>query len=94
MTYTPPPRKNRRKGYENNVKHTPEVQESNYRTSEMGFQTDEELPQLKPALQPTTDADEDIPSCRDEKEKLVGVRQVKCSLAADAQESTLLYLQV
>ena len=69
MTYTPPPRKNRRKGYENNVKHTPEVQESNYHTSEMGFQTDEELPQLKPALQPTTDADEDIPSCRDEKEK-------------------------
>ena len=25
MTYTPPPRKNRRKGYENNVKYTPEV---------------------------------------------------------------------
>ena len=68
MTYTPPPRKNRRKGYENNVKYTPEVQESNCRTSEMGFRTDEELPQLEPALQPKTDADEDIPSCRDKKE--------------------------
>ena len=27
MTYTPPPRKPRRKGYENNVKYSPEVQE-------------------------------------------------------------------
>ena len=34
----------------------------------MGFRTDEELPQLEPALQPTTDADEDIPSCRDKRE--------------------------
>ena len=67
-TYSPPPRKNRRKGYENNVKYTPEVQESNCRTREMGFQTDEELPQLEPALQLTMDADEDIPSCRDKKE--------------------------
>ena len=68
MTYTPPPRKNRGKEYENNVKYAPEVQESNCRTSEMGFQTEEELPQLEPALQPTTDADEDIPLCRDKKE--------------------------
>ena len=67
MTYTPPPRKNRRKGYENNVKYTPEVQESKCRTSEMGFRTEEELPRLEPALQPTMDADEDIPSCRDKK---------------------------
>ena len=67
MTYTPPPQKNRRKGYENNVEYT-EVQESNCRTSEMGFRTDEELPQLEPALQPMMDADEDIPSCRDKKE--------------------------
>ena len=37
MTYTPPPRNNRRKGYENNVKYTAEVQESNCRTSEMEF---------------------------------------------------------
>ena len=51
MTYTPPPRKNRRKGYENNVKYTPE-----------------ELPQPEPALQLTTDAEEDISSCRDKKE--------------------------
>ena len=36
MTCTPPPRNNRRKGYENNVKYTPEVQESNCRTSENG----------------------------------------------------------
>ena len=68
MTYTPPPRKNRRKGHENNVKYTPEVQESNCRTSEMGFRTEEELPQLDPALQARTDADEDIPSGRDKKE--------------------------
>ena len=33
-----------------------------------GFQTDEELPQSEPALQLTTDAEEDIPSCRDKKE--------------------------
>ena len=68
MTYTPPPRKNRRKGYENNVKYTQEVQDSICCTSEMGFQTDEELPQLEPALQPTTDAEEDITSWRDKKE--------------------------
>ena len=37
-------------------------------TSEMGFQTDEELPQSEPALQLTTDAEEDVPSCRDKKE--------------------------
>ena len=66
MTYTPPPRKNRRRKYEDNVKYAPEVQESNCRTSEMGFRTEEELPQLELALQPTTDAD--IPSCRDKKE--------------------------
>ena len=68
MTYTPPPRKNRRKGYENNLKYTPEVQDSICYTSEMGFRTDEELPQLEPALQPTTDAVEDIPSWRVNKE--------------------------
>ena len=68
MTYTPPPRKNRRKGYENNVKYTPEVPDSIVCTSEMGFRTDEDLPQLEPALQPTTDAEEDITSCRDKKE--------------------------
>ena len=37
-------------------------------TSEMGFRTDEELPQLEPALQLTTDAEEDIPSFRDKKQ--------------------------
>ena len=68
MTYTPPPRKNRRRRYEDNVKYALEVQESNCRTSEMGFQTEEESPQLDPALQPRTDADEDIPSCRDKKD--------------------------
>ena len=68
MTYTPPPRKNRRKGYENILKYTPEIQDSICRTSEMGFGMDEELPQLEPALQPTTYAEEDIPSCRDKKE--------------------------
>ena len=68
MTYTPPSRKNRRRRYEDNVKYALEVQSLNYRTSEMRFRTEEELPQLEPALQPTTDADEDIPSCRDKKE--------------------------
>ena len=34
----------------------------------MGFRTEEELPQMDPALQPRTDADEDIPSCRDKKD--------------------------
>ena len=68
MTYTPPPRKNRRRRYEDNVIYAPEVQESNCRTSEMGFQMEEESPQLEPALQPRTDADENIPSCRDKKD--------------------------
>ena len=44
LTYTPPPRKNRRKGYEDRVKYGPELQESTSRTSELGFQTDEESP--------------------------------------------------
>ena len=65
MTYTPPTRKKRRRRYEDKVKYAPEVQESNCRSSEVGFQTEEESPQLEPALQPRTDADEDIPSCRD-----------------------------
>ena len=68
MTYTPPPRKNRRRTYEDKVKYIPEVQESNCRSNEMGLQTEEESPQLEPALQPRTDADEDIPSCRDKKD--------------------------
>ena len=62
MTYTPPPRKNRRRRYEDRVKYGPEIQESTSRTSEMGFQTDEESPHSEPAVQPRTDADEDIPS--------------------------------
>ena len=54
--------------YEDRVKYVPEVQESNCRTSEMGFQTEEESPHLEPGVQPRTDADEDIPSCRDKKD--------------------------
>ena len=65
MTYTPPPRNTRRRRYEDEIIYAPEVQESNCRTSEMGFQTEEESPQLEPALQPRTDADENIPQCRD-----------------------------
>ena len=68
MTYTPPTRKNRRRRYEDKVKCAPEVQESNCGTSELGFQMEEESPQLEPALRPRTDADEDIPSCRDNKD--------------------------
>ena len=44
MTYTPPPRKNRRKGYEDNVQYTPEVLEEIRRINEMGFRTDVDLP--------------------------------------------------
>ena len=68
MTYTPPPRKNRRKEYEDNVHYTPEMLESIRRINEMGFRMDEDLPQWEPALQQTTDVDEDILSCRDKKE--------------------------
>ena len=68
MTYTPPPRKKRHRRYEDKVIGTPEVQESNCGTSELRFQTEEESPQLEPTLQPRTDADEDIPSCRDNKD--------------------------
>ena len=46
MTYTPPPRKNRRRRYDDKVKYAPEVQESNCRTSEMVFRTEEESPQF------------------------------------------------
>ena len=42
LTYTPPPRKNQRRRYEVRVKNGPEIQESTVRTSELGFQTDEE----------------------------------------------------
>ena len=35
MTYTPPPRKNRRRRYEDKVKYVPEVQESNCRSNEI-----------------------------------------------------------
>ena len=52
MTYTPPTRKKRRRRYEDKVKYAPEVQESNCCTSEMGFRTEEESPQLEPAVQP------------------------------------------
>ena len=68
MTYTPPPRKKRHRRYEDKVKCTPEVQELNCDTSELGFQTEEGSPQLEPMLQPRMDAVQDIPSCRDKKD--------------------------
>ena len=68
MTYTPPPRKNRRRRYEDRVKYGLEIQESTSRTSELGFKTDEESPNSEPAVQPGTVADEDIPSGRDKKD--------------------------
>ena len=37
MTYTPPPRKKQHRRYEDRVKCTPEVQESNCGTSELGY---------------------------------------------------------
>ena len=68
MTYTPPPRKKRHRRYEDKVKCTTEIHEFNWDTSELGFQTKEGSPQLEPMLQPRMDADEDIPSCRDNKD--------------------------
>ena len=68
LTYTPPPRKNRRRRYEDGVKYGPEIQESTSRTSELGFQTDEESTNSEPTVQPGTVADEDIPSGRDKKD--------------------------
>ena len=52
---------------------TPEMLEEIRRINDMGFRTDEDLPQWEPALQQTTDADEDIPSC-------VGIRKNIMSL--------------
>ena len=68
LTYTPPPRKNRCRRYEDRVKYGPEIQESTCRTSELGFQTDEESPNSEPTVQPGMVADEDIPSGRDKKD--------------------------
>ena len=68
MTYNPPPRKNQRRRYEDRVKYGPEIQESTRRTSELGFQTDEESPNSELAVQPGMVADEDIPSGRDKKD--------------------------
>ena len=68
LTYTPPPRKNRQKWYEDDAQYTPEMLEEIRRINEMGFRTDEDLPQWEQAFQQTTDADEDIPSCRDNKD--------------------------
>ena len=75
MTYTPPIRKNRRRIYEDRVTCTPEVHESNCSTSELGFQTKEESPQLEPAWQPGTVADEDVPSCGDNMDDLGSQKQ-------------------
>ena len=68
LTYTPPPRKSRRKWYEDDAQYMPEMLEEIRRINEMGFRTDEDLPQWEQAFQQTTDADEDIPSCRDNKD--------------------------
>ena len=85
MTYTPPPRKNRRRRYDDRVKYVPEIQESTSRTSEMGFQTEEESPHLEPAVQPRMNADEDIPSCRDKKDNYG--RQGRAGSVADFSSS-------
>ena len=68
LTFTPPPRKNWRRRYEVRVKNGPEIQESTGRTSELGFQTDEESPNSEPTVQPGMVADEDIPTGRDKKD--------------------------
>ena len=68
LTYTPPLRKNRRRKYEDRVKYGPELQESTSRSSELGFQTDEESPNSEPTVQLGTVADEDIPTYRHKKD--------------------------
>ena len=68
MAYTPPPQKNRRRRYEDKVKYILEVQESKSCSKELGLPTEEESPQLESGLQPRTETDEDIPSCRDKKD--------------------------
>ena len=57
-----------RKWYEDDAQYTPEMLEEIRRINEMGFQTDEDLPQWEQTFQQTTNADEDIPSCRDNKD--------------------------
>ena len=51
------------------AQYTPDMlEEIRRRINEMGFRTDEVSPQWEQAFQQTMDADEDIPSCRDEKD--------------------------
>ena len=53
---------------EEDAQYTPEMLDEIRRINEMGFRTDEYSPQWEQAFQPTMDADEDIPSCRDKKD--------------------------
>ena len=68
LTYTPPLRKNRRRRHEVRKKKVPGIEESSGRTSEWGFQTDEESPNSEPTVQPGTVAEEDIPTVGDKKD--------------------------
>ena len=56
------------RGMKNNVHYTPEMLEEIRRINELGFRTDVDLPQWEQEFQQTTDANEDIPLCRDKKE--------------------------
>ena len=67
-TYTPPLRKNRRRRYEVRKKNGPETEESIDSTSDRGFQTNEDSPNLEPTVQPRMVVDEDIPTVRDRKD--------------------------
>ena len=68
LTYTPPTRRNRRRRYEDRGKYGPESQEPTGRTSELGFQTDEEPLSSELTVQSGMVADEDIPTHRDKKD--------------------------
>ena len=54
--------------YEEDAQYTPEMLEEIRRINEMGFRSDEDSPQWEQAFQQTMDADEDIPSCRNNKD--------------------------
>ena len=54
--------------YEEDTQYTPEMLDEIRRINEMGFRSDEETPEWEQAFQQIMDADEDVPSCRDEKD--------------------------
>ena len=83
--YTPPLRKNRRK------KKEPEIEESISDTSDRGFQTDKEPPNLEPTVQPRTVADEDIPTVSDKKDDRGRLRRTGSDTNTSSDEESNLF---